>query len=229
MKGILYGVGVGPGDPEMMTLKAVRTIQKCTVIAVPDSGGQEQLALQIAREYIKGQEILHCRLPMTRDTAVLEQCHRKTARDICAKLEQGQEVAFLTLGDPSVYATFSYIRRLVTEQGYQVRIIPGVTSFCAAAATLGLPLCEGDQPLHILPVSRKDLPELLELPGCKVLMKLGKNRDELLDLLKEKGMLERAAMVQRCTLPEETVVPDLVQYVPDSGYFSVIVVRGEEE
>ena len=103
IKGTLYGVGVGPGDPELLTAKAIRVIRESDVIAVPQSGAGEQTALQIAAQYIGDKPLLHCDMPMTRDKAKRDACHDRAADDICALLDEGKNVAFLTLGDPTVY------------------------------------------------------------------------------------------------------------------------------
>ena len=225
MDGKLYGVGVGPGDPELLTLKAVNTIAKCPVIAAPDTGGRDQLALQIAAAHLEGKEILLCDLPMTRDPQILADRREKAAGELCRRLGQGRDVAFLTLGDPSIYATYSYLHRLVARQGFQVEIIPGIPSFCAAAAALGEPLCENEQPLHILPGSCANLEEHLGAPGPKVLMKLGKRRGEALRLLERLGQLPRTALVERCTLPGERIDRHPGSDDEGDGYFSVLMVR----
>lgn len=227
MKGILYGVGVGPGDPELLTLKAVRTIEACPVIAAPDSGHSEKVALNIAQDYIKGKELLLCSLPMTRDEEQLARSRREAADQLCLQLEQGRDVAFLTLGDPSVYATFSYLQRLVVEAGYEARMIPGITSFCAAAAALGQPLCEADEPLYILPAACEDLERALDQGGCKVLMKMGRSLDSTLELLDGKGLTASTRLVERCTMPEQRLFTDIAAEKPQTGYFSVAIVRKE--
>lgn len=228
MKGTLYGVGVGPGDPELLTLKAVRMIREAAVIAIPDSGTGEHVALDIAAAHVQDQPILRLPLPMTRDQAALH-LHRVNAADqICEQLAQGKDVAFLTLGDPTIYATYSYLHRMVEERGYSVKMIPGVPSFCAAAAALGMPLCEAGQPLHILPASYAGADASLELDGVKVLMKSGKKLGELLGTLKEKGMLSRAALAERVGMAEERLQHDLTD-TTQSGYFSIVIVKPEEQ
>ena len=122
-QGVLYGVGVGPGDPELMTVKAVRIIREADIIAVPDG----QTAQNIAADYLEGKEILPCSMPMLRDKALLAQKHDEAAERICALLEQGKTVAFLTLGDPSVYSTYMYVHRRVLARGYEAhpeRVVP---------------------------------------------------------------------------------------------------------
>ena len=105
-KGTLYGLGVGPGDPELLTLKAVRILKEADVIAVPDKGSGEKTALHIVEAYIQGKPLLPCATPMVRDQQVLDAAHHRIADSICALLEEGKTVAFITLGDPTVYSTY---------------------------------------------------------------------------------------------------------------------------
>ena len=121
-KGILYGVGVGPGDPELMTVKAVRTVERCPVIALPQSGRGECTAYEIAKEAVPAlekKEKLLLSMPMTRDQDTLLESWREAADQIARKLDLGQDVAFLTLGDPAVYSTYLYLHRLVEKMGYE--------------------------------------------------------------------------------------------------------------
>lgn len=226
-QGKLYGVGVGPGDPELMTLKAVRLIETCDVVAVPKGGSGEQTALNIASQWIGDKTILHCDMPMIRDREKLNACHDRAADEICALLDAGKTVVFLTLGDPAVYSTYWYVHRRVEARGYAVEIVPGVPSFCAAAARLGQALCEGSQMLHIIPASHNATKEGLELSGNKVFMKAGRSILEVRDLLEEAGKHDTAALVERCSMEGERVVRDLRELDDPTGYFSVILVREE--
>jgi len=130
VKGILYGVGVGPGDPRLLTLKAVDAIRGSDVIAAPDSGSGETMALDAVRGFLReNHEICLLPAPMTRDKALLDRVRDQAADKLCALLGEGKTVAFVTLGDPSVYATYSYLHRRVTGRGYHAEIIPGIPSF----------------------------------------------------------------------------------------------------
>ena len=149
-RGTLYGLGVGPGDPELLTLKAVRLLREADVIAAPDKGSGEKTALTIVKDYIQGKPLLPCVTPMVRDQKVLDATHDQIADSICALLEEGKNVAFITLGDPTVYSTYMYVHRRVLERGYEAVLVPGVPSFCAAAARLGRSLTEMDLPVHIV-------------------------------------------------------------------------------
>ncbi len=224
MKGKLYGVGVGPGDPKLMTYKAVETIQKCQVVAVPKSGDSEQVALNIAKEFIKNQTLIDCYMPMIRDKEALRKQHEEVASELKGYLDKGQDIAFLTLGDPTIYSTYMYIHRLIKEMGYETEIIPGISSICSVAAALNDSLCEGSDCLHIIPASYKGKEDYLDLEGTKVLMKTGKSMEKVKQHLKEKGLYERARAVECASMPNEKIHESL-DTVEESSYFSIIVVK----
>lgn len=228
MKGTLYGIGVGPGDPELLTVKAARLIRECDLVAAPDSGTSPQVALDIARAYIGEKPVISLHLPMIRDEAELAACREAAAATICEHLEAGKTVVFLTLGDPTVYATYTYLHKRVAARGYAAEIVPGVPSFCAAAAALGEPLCEGGEPLHVLPASYEGAERALLLPGTKVLMKSGSKLPDALARLKERGLLQRAMLAERVGLKGERLLRSL-NGDETSGYFSVIIVKDEAE
>lgn len=217
--GKLYGIGVGPGDPELLTLKAVRLLRECDVVAAPDG---ERTAYQIARRFAEGKPTLFCSLPMTRDKAAMAESHKAAADAVCATLDEGKTVAFLTLGDPSIYSTYWYIHRLIAARGYAAELVPGVPSFCAAAAALGRALCEGSEALHILPASHG---QALPQDGSLVLMKAGKSMPETCAALERAGRLQDAALVERCGMEGERVLTDLSGLDETPGYFSVVLVK----
>ncbi|MCD7928099.1 MAG: precorrin-2 C(20)-methyltransferase [Oscillospiraceae bacterium] len=228
-KGALYGIGVGPGDPELLTVKAVRLLQAADVIAAPDSGGESRTALNIVKGYIVGKPVLLCPTPMTRDRETLGRVWEDNAEQICALLEQGKQVAFITLGDPTVYSTYFYLHRRVLARGYGVEIVPGVPSFCAAAAKLGVPLCEGDQRLLVVPASYGDLTDSLDVDANKVLMKAGRQLGTLKETLQQRGELENASLVVNCGLPGEQIWPSFAQAEGNAGYFSLVLLRQGEQ
>ena len=225
MGATLYGLGVGPGDPELLTLKAVKTLQACSVLVVPDADRGESVAYQIAVQAcpeIAGKEVVSVRMPMTHDLAVLRSSHRAAADRIEQVLDQGRDVAFLTLGDPTVYATYIYVHQLVVQDGYQASIVSGVPSFCAAAARLGISLVERSQMLHIVPSSH-GIQEALKLPGVKVLMKAGSKMEQVRKDLLEADM--EVAMVENCGMATERVFYSAQEIPTDAGYFSLIVAK----
>lgn len=227
-KGTLFGVGVGPGDPELMTLKAVRTIERCPCIATPETAGEKTLALTIAAGAadLTGKEILPLRFLMTRDKEAQARCHEALADQIAARLDGGTDVAMLNLGDVSIYSTFAYLMDLLTQRGYAVVMIPGVPSFCAVAAALGTGLTTMNEPLHILPASGMELSEALALKGSKVLMKTGKSMPEVRRVLTEKGLADKTMLVQNCGLPNERICRDLSEAQDDISYFTTMIIRG---
>lgn len=232
MAGILYGVGVGPGDPQLMTLQALNIINSCKVVAVPKAGGAggEGTALQIARGAVSldGKKVMELLLPMTRDKAELQKCHAAAAEEIAQELRAGEDVAFLTLGDPTIYSTYTYIHKRIIAMGLAAQFVAGVPSFCAVAARLNIPLTEGAQALHVLPASYEGADEGLAMSGTKILMKTGKSFSAVKEKLRAQGTLKNARMVQKCGMEGERVYKNLNDADEGSSYFSVIVLKDEE-
>jgi len=226
--GKLYGLGVGPGDPELMTLKAVRLIRECDVIAIPASGKDSNVAFEIARgavPEIEKKEVIEVSMPMIRDEVRLKESHDRAAAAVAAKLDAGKNVAFLTLGDPAIYSTYLYIHTRVAALGYETEIVPGIPSFCAVAARLNEGLTEAAEALHIIPASYDGIEEALSLKGTKVLMKSGKSIGKVKAILE--GMETRPAvkMVERCGMQGERVFERLEDLDEEAGYFSILVVK----
>ena len=226
-KGVLYGVSVGPGDPELLTLKALHILQKCPVIAAPRTRNGETVALDIVRQAVSLEEkiILPLYFPMGQDKSRWFAAHEQAAAEIRPHLEAGRDVAMPNLGDVSIYSTFGYLMNLLRQKGCEAVMIPGVPSFCAAAARLGTSLASGSTPLHIIPASGEPVTPLLELAGSKVLMKAGRNLPQIAQALRETGQLERAALVENCGLPNEKVYPKLEPAVEKAGYFTTVIVK----
>ena len=216
MSGIFTGVGTGPGDPELMTLKAVQVIRACSVIALPvsdpalekpvyEAAGRRKeeqgnaagpdtgryLAKCVAWQIAAGavpeigeKDRIWLPMPMIKDKEKLKAIHDRDAEALAELLDAGKDVAFLTLGDPTVYSTCMYVHKRLKRMGYETRIVPGIPSFCAAAARMDVPLAENRQEIHILPASY-DIENSLELPGTKVLMKAGRKMSDVKRLLDE--------------------------------------------
>ncbi len=232
VSGCLYSIGVGPGDPELMTLKAVHTISKCPVLVLPAESRQKCVAYQIARHIlpeIDEKEAVCLVMPMTKDKEKLERNHEEGAVKVAQILEEGRDAAFLTIGDPTVYATSMYIHQRVAQMGYQTQIISGVPSFCAAAAKLGVSLGEKQEQIHVIPASY-DIEVAMQLSGTKILMKAGKKMPFVKQCVKKhQGW---AAMVENCGMPDEHVWinPDSMPDQP--GYYTLVIAkdgRGEEK
>ena len=166
-RGIAYGVGVGPGDPELMTYKAAKLIRENDVIAVPGKDPKEATAYKIAAGMvpeIADKELVPICMPMVKDRELIDKEHRKAAKLVEDILDAGKNLVYITLGDPTIYCTFTYIQHYLEADGYQVELVPGISSFCAAAARLSLPLVEWDEQLHVVPAVHK-LDHALEQPG----------------------------------------------------------------
>ena len=226
--GTFYGVSVGPGDPELLTLKAVRCIEQCPVLAAPRTAEGRMLALEIVKGAVdvSGKTILPLHFAMSRDADTLRASHEAAAGAVREALDAGQNVAMLNLGDVSIFATYGYLEEILKAQGYPTARIAGVPSFCAAAAALGRSLTDGmEAPLTLAPGRHAE--QVLDAPGAKVLMKSGRQLPAALAALRRRGLLEKSAMACNCGLPEQTLWPDLSAYDParPAGYFTTIIVK----
>lgn len=225
MQGSLYGVGVGPGDARLMTCLAVEVIEKCPVIAVPGGEKEFVVSYQIAGKMIKGldqKECLCLSSPMTKAKDVLNAAYQSGAEKIMEQLRQGKDVAYLTLGDPTVYSTYIYIHRLVRQQGFHAEIINGVPSFLAASARLSDSLADRSEQIHIIPASY-DIEEAMKLPGTKVLMKAASKMPEVKNRLISHGA--SACMVENCGMADERVYYTVQEIPEEAGYYSLVIVR----
>ena len=225
MKGKAYGVGVGPGDPELMTLKAVRLIRENEVIAVPGKNARESVAYKIALgavPEIADKTLVPVYMPMVRDREKLAQEHQRGAKLLEEYLDQGKNVVYLTLGDSTVYCTFSYLQHILEDDGYEVELVSGITSFCAAAARLNISLTEWSEPLHVIPASHKtDHP--LDQHGTYVLMKSASRMKEVKELLIASG--RQVGCVENCGMENEKVYHSAEEIPDDAGYFSLVIAR----
>lgn len=215
---ILYGIGVGPGDPELLTLKAIRILETADIIACPAKDGKPGTAYDIAKKACPGigeKEILALDFPMKKDG--LEEAHKSAANQIIEKLEKGCDVAFLTLGDTSFYSGFYYIAGHITEAGYTAEIISGIPSFCAVSAKLTIPLALGDEPVLISPG------EYRPFDGTQVIMKAGSRLKELKAEISRNG--KTAYLVENCGMPDERICRGLEEIPDNAGYFSMLVVK----
>ena len=225
MRGIAYGVGVGPGDPELMTLKAVKLIKENDVIAVPGNVPQEALAYKIAAgavPEIADKELVPIYMPMVKDREKIDAAHKEGAALIESYLDQGKNVVYITLGDSTVYCTFSYLQHILEADGYQVELVSGIPSFCAAAARLGISLTEWDEILHIVP-GVHSIQEVEELKGNCVLMKSASHMKEVKEELAKTGRDVKAA--ENCTLENEKLYNSLEEIPDDAGYFTLIIAK----
>ncbi len=225
--GKLYGTGTGPGDPGLITLNAIRTIEKCDYIAVPNIVKEKALSYQIALAavpQVKDKKCICVDMPMVKDKNILEESHIKAADKIAAVLVKGHDIAFLTLGDPSIYSTYIYIHNKIKSMGYQTEIISGVPSFCAASALLDEGLVAGSSELHIIP-SSYGIDKALELPGTKVLMKAGRKLPVIKEKLQQNNI--SAVLVENCGMVNEHIY-NCTGNIPESaGYYSLVIIKEE--
>ena len=255
MSGIFYGAGVGPGDPELLTIKALRVIQQCEIIASPvsdknfieavyDPTGTDpaytcyldncvayQIAVQAEAE-MKEKAKLYLPMPMMKEKERLRQIHDDGAKKTMKLLDEGLNVVFITLGDPTVYSTCMYIHKRIKKNGYRTEIIPGVPSFCAAAARLDQSLVENQDELHIIPASY-EIEEGLKMPGTKVLMKAGRKVPYVKQVMKEQNL--NLTMIENCGMENETIYHSAEEIPDEASYYSLFIVkekknrRGEEK
>jgi precorrin-2/cobalt-factor-2 C20-methyltransferase len=230
--GCLYGVGVGPGDPELLTLKAQRVLSQAPVICAPQSDtAQESYAFNIVRDIIDPakQEILRFQFP-TDDADEAAGVWRTAADAIAQRLRRGQDVAFITEGDPMLYSTFAYVLEAMRSENADlpVQIVPGVSSVMAAAASASVPMVTHGQRLVILPAvyGIDDLKEAIASYDTVVLMKVNRTLVQALANLENLGLAGKAIYVRRATTAHEQVVRDLDQLSEeDFDYFSLLIIR----
>ena len=230
MQGTFYGVGVGPGDPDLITLKAVKILREVDVVIAPRTEKKESsIALFIASSFIREDaHILELVFPMVFDPDLLAAAWEQNKNVIMSFLSEGRNVAFLTLGDPMLYSTYFYIYRLLEGKGIKIETVPGVTSFCAAASRLGLPLAEGNDVLSIVPatLAEEKIEKVLSCSDSIVLMRVYKNYDQIVGQLNRCGLSEDAVMISRCGFADEEITNNL----NDNGdkkpnYLSTILTR----
>ena len=237
--GHLYLVGVGPGDPELMTYKAARILGNCRVWAVPTARHNGlSSARQIAEAVVpdNGRTILSLCFPMKKvflgepADAQLQEAWRHSAAQVIRYLDQGENVAFPTLGDATLYSTAFYLLAMIQEErpGTPVTVVPGITAMAACAASQTSPLALGDDVLAVVPAAFTDerLRDLLTTLDAVVLMKVHKRIDHLVDLIEELGLTESAVLIERSGMPEERVFTDIRQARGCAlHYFSTMIIR----
>jgi len=237
-QGTLYGIGVGPGDSEWMTVKGARILAACRHIYVPKSRvAADSVALEIARDYLRPDAIVgELPFPMTADAAVLRSSWRQAAADVARTLAQGEDCCFLTLGDALLYSTYIYLIRELRALCPDVRIVtvPGITAFSAAAALCNFPVGQGKQPVTIVPASDDlwQLAEALDRGGTVVLMKVGPRLDRVLDELESRGLMAQAVFVSHAGMPQQRVETDLRQLrgaAEETGYLSIVIIQAGEK
>lgn len=227
--GTLFAIGVGPGDPELLTLKAARLLGSVRVVFTAASPKNDQShALAIAQAHLRPDALVErLEFPMTRDEVVLQNAWRTAARRVLAELAAGRDAAFLTLGDPMTYSTFGYLSRILREMSPETRIeaVPGVTSYQAAAAAALTPLVEGEESLMIVSgiAGQKRLSQVLGLADNAVVLKAYRNLPAIRKAVEELGLGERAVTVSRLGMDGEARYQGLAQIPETLPYFSLML------
>lgn len=231
MIGKLYGIGVGPGAADLLTIRAVNILKTVEVVCIPRSSAEKKsVALTVARPYIATAEILEVSTPMTRDAAVLDVNWNQGAQEIVQRLRQGKNVAFITIGDSVLYSTYTYLMKKVQQLVPDVDIVsvPGITSYSASAAHLNLPLAEGAEKFVVIPAldDPNELKTILKIFPNVILMKVAGQFAKLVDVLEEVGLIDKAVYVSRLGYAEQFVTYDLRALKNNKlDYLSLIIVK----
>jgi len=226
-----YGVGVGPGDPELLTLKAVKILEKTDVLILPESDkNKKNIAYEIAADYINpGAEVVSLEFPMVTDGEIINRAGQSAAQVVERNVLRGKNTAFITLGDPSIYSTYGYIVKHLSP-AVEIETIPGITSFCAAAAQVNRPLAEGDEILSIIPAtsSRRTIEMAMDCTKSLVFMKVYNQKDKVLKLLEEYDLKDQSVLVQKVGFTDGSVYTDLKRALEgEKQYLSIILSRKE--
>jgi precorrin-2/cobalt-factor-2 C20-methyltransferase len=235
--GTLYGVGVGPGAPDLITLRALNVLRQAQVLALPRSSDYgESMAWKILKPTlgeIPAQERLFLTFPMNKDPERLRPAWDVAFTAIGERLRKGLSVAFVTEGDPSLFSTFIYLRQEAPLRwpGIRIEVVPGVSSIMAVPSVTGIPLADGQERIAILPASYgvEDLNQVLELFDTVVLMKMGAEIPKVIGVLEQQGLVDRAVYVSKATMAEERVVRDVRTIQAERGdCFAMMIVSRKE-
>ena len=228
LKGILLGIGVGPGDPDLLTLRAVKYLKEADIVlAAASSNNEQSIALSIARPYLRQDiEILKLDFPMTRDRDVLESAWAHNAKITLEQINAGKKAAFLTLGDPLIYSTFGYLMRTLKNMkpDISICIAPGITSFQEAAARTTSILCEGKNTLHILPgiLEEKQLQSYLNADDNIVILKAYRNISIISKCLKDAERDENCIFISKLGMQGE-IIKKGISEIEKPNYLSLII------
>lgn len=231
MTGTAYGLGVGPGDPELLTLKALRILRDAPVVAFPAPDKGESLTRAIVAPHISnGRTEIAIRVPMTTQRFPAQEVYDRAAKELGGHLDAGRDVAVLCEGDPFLYGSFMYLFARLAER-YPVEVVPGVSSLTACAATLGAPLAARNDVLAVIPapLDEDDLRQRLATADAAAIVKIGRHFPKVRAVLSDLGLLDRSRYVEHATMDNQRILP-LDQVDPAAvPYFSMILVhrRGE--
>lgn len=213
MIGKFYGIGVGPGDPELITIKAVKILEKIDIVICPKSKKESKsVALSIAEGYLnKKAEILKLEFPMTYDEEKLNITWERNSKIILDLLGKGKNIAFLTIGDPMVYSTYMYLLPFLKKKDINIETIPGITSFCASANKVNIPLASQEETLSIIPL-RKNISEFEKVVDDYdnlIVMKPSTEHKRLAEILEDRNLEDKFVLVSKCGTNEENISYDI--------------------
>jgi precorrin-2/cobalt-factor-2 C20-methyltransferase len=229
--GTLYGLGLGPGDPELITLKALRLLRAAPVVAYPAPTGGASFARSIVAEFLcRGQLELRVDVPMNPDPQYALEAYAVGAAAIAEHLAAGRDVALLCQGDPFFYGSFMYLFGLLAKH-FTIEVVPGVSSVMAAAAATGVPLVCRDDVMTVVPatLSAAELEKRLEAASGIAILKLGRHFSKVREVLGRLGLLERARYVERVSLPQQRMLSVSAVDPASVPYFSMILVHRRQD
>ncbi len=226
MKGKFYGVGVGVGDEEELTLKAVRILKEADILVLPEAKKSEgSTAFEIVKNYLREDaEKLFLEFPMLEDVKEKEKIRVENAKAIREELEKGKTVVFLTIGDPMIFSTYTYILEHLEETDV-VETVPGITSFGSMASRLNIPLVIGDEDLKIVSLNKNtDIHKEIENNTNIVFMKLSRNFERLKKALEDTENLENSILISNCGKGNEEIITDVAN-TEKVHYFSTLILK----
>lgn len=226
-KGILYGVGVGPGDPEDITLKAVRILKETDILILPEAPREKCKSYAIAVKAVPELEDKSYKaltIPMSYNKQKQKESYDRAADEILPYLEEGKMMAYITIGDPTIFSSFTELEERIRRKGYETRIISGIPSICACAAAMGIPLVKGRERMMLIPGNAKATDPLTM---TEVYMKSGRHMGELKKHLQERLEQEdlQIAAVANCGYPDETICRSIEEIPENSGYMTTVIVK----
>lgn len=230
MVGKLYGIGVGPGDPGLLTVKAKETLERCGVVAYPVRKlGEGSTAFDIAKQVVDMSEksVEEFLFDMDPDDSVREKCREEAMEKMCRLLDNGEDIAMVTLGDVGIYSTYMYIDREIASRGYETEVIPGIPSFCHGAALAGIPLMIGNEGLAVVPVAKENstlLRNALNDFDNVVVMKAFKSMPEIASMMDELGIPRGCATVVSNVGLEGEYIGSM-DADRSYGYFTTVIIK----
>lgn len=233
--GTLYGIGVGPGDPELITLKAVNILRSVAVVfAAASTKNSHSLAEKIVSPHLKEDvPVKPLGFPMTRDKNMLANAWQENAQIVVEILKEGEDAAFITLGDPMIYSTFGYLMRTIKESGHDIpiEIIPGITSYQAGAAAAGQTLAEAEESFTVISgaLGAEKLKQVIDDTDSVVMLKVYRNYKEIIETLNELELNDSSVLISRCGLDGEEIVGNLKdrpENVPP--YLSFLIIKKKD-